>query len=339
MSGAAGDGGSGGNDAGSGGGAGDSAGSSGAGTNGAAGSAGAIDGSQMEEELAPLPLVRQEHAVVAAAGEIYVIGGYVMNSVSRSVIAYDPNENEWRDVAEFPGPVQHPNAGVVNDKIYVAGFYMTTGTTSTSSQVFEYSPADDEWTERAPMPTDTGRAAGCVAVDSGFMYVFGGAIDGTSVAFASRFDPAMNMWETLPPLPEPREHCSAGAVSGTLFVAGGRVDEIVNIEADTWAYDPTERTWTPRAPMLRPRAGFAAAVLGGRFFTFGGEGNPDSNVGIFEDIDVYDPGIDRWEALSPMVIPRHGFGAATLDGRIYLAGGAIRQGGAASSEHSVFFFE
>jgi N-acetylneuraminic acid mutarotase len=304
-----------------------------------AGAGGTLTGTPTEEALAPLTAVRQEHAVVAAAGEIYVIAGYVENQVSSSVVAYDPAQDSWRDVRAFPGPAQHVNAGVIDDKIYVAGFYVTFGTTSTSAQVFEYDPGPDEWTEKAPMPVDTGRAAGCVAVDAGLMYVFGGAIDGTSVAYAARFDPVANGWETLPDMPAPREHCTAGAIAGTLYVVGGRVDEIVNIEADTWAFDPTAKTWTPKASMLRPRAGLAGAVLGGRLFTFGGEGNPEGMNGIFDDIDVYDPVSDSWESFAPMLIPRHGFGAATLGDRIYLAGGAIRQGGAASADHSVFYFE
>jgi len=310
---------------------------SGAGTSGSGGT-GAV-GTPTEEALEPLTGVRQEHAVVALDGEIYVVGGYVANSISTSVIAYDPVADSWRDVADFPGPVQHPNAGVVGGKLYVAGWYMTTGTTSTSSQVFAYDPASDEWTEVAPMPLDTGRAAGCVAVDAGLMYVLGGAIDGTSVTHASRYDPVADEWETLPDVPEPREHCTAGAIDGTIYFVGGRVDEIVNIEADVWAFDPTAMAWTPKAPLLKPRAGMAGAVLGGKLFTFGGEGNPDSATGIFDNIEVYDPVANSWEALPPMLVPRHGFGAATLGDRIYLAGGATRQGGAASAENSVFYFE
>ena len=309
------------------------------GSAGTGGAAGSIGGTPKETALARLLALRQEHAVVALAGEIYVIGGYVSNAVSNSVQAYNPGADRWRDVKNFPVPLQHPNAGVVGNKAYVAGFYRTTGTTSTSAQTFEYDPTTDGWTEKAPLPSGTGRAAGCAAVDAGLFYVFGGAIDGTSVADASRYDPATDKWETLPALPGPREHCAAGAINGTLYVAGGRVDEIVNVRPDTWAFDPVAKTWRARAPMLKPRGGLASAVLAGRLFGFGGEGNAASNIGIFNDIDVYDPVTNTWSALPPMLVPRHGFGAATIGQRIYLAGGANRQGGFPSTENSVFFFE
>jgi N-acetylneuraminic acid mutarotase len=296
-------------------------------------------GDPTEVALEPLRDVRQEHSVVALAGEIYVVGGYVAGSISDSVDAYDPASDSWRAVESFPGPLQHSNAGVIDGKLYVAGWYQTAGTTSTAEQCFEYDPTADAWTEKSPMPAGTGRATGCVAVHGGLFYIFGGAIDGTSVTDSSRYDPATDTWEVLPDLPEPREHCAAGAIGEVIYVAGGRVDEIVNIEADVWAFDPALETWTVKAPLLKPRAGFAAAVLGDKLYTFGGEGNPASSAGIFADIEVYDPVRDAWEALPPMLVPRHGFGAATLDERIYLAGGAIRQGGTPSAENSVYYLE
>jgi len=70
------------------------------------------------------------------------------------------------------------------------------------------------------------------------------------------------------------------------------------------------------------RGGLAGAVLAGRLYVFGGEGNKERSSGVFPDIDAYDPSTNTWEKLAPMFAPRHGYGAATLNGRIYLAGGA-----------------
>jgi hypothetical protein len=73
-------------------------------------------------------------------------------------------------------------------------------------------------------------------------------------------------------------------------------------------------------------------------FLFGGEGAA-GNMGVFTEIEAYDGASDTWESFPPMLLPRHGFGAAVLDGRIYLAGGATRQGGGASDAHTVWYFE
>jgi len=39
-----------------------------------------------------------------------------------------------------------------------------------------------------------------------------------------------------------------------------------------------------------------------------------------------------------MSMSRHGFGAATIGERVYLPGGATRQGGSASNANTVFYF-
>lgn len=292
----------------------------------------------VEEDLAPLPADRQEHGVVAANGEVFVIGGYAPN-VTSSVIAYRPSEDAWHDVADFPSPLNHPAAGVVGDKIYVAGFYaMTSLTGPASGSTFVYDPLEDEWSERAPLPAGTERAGGCVAVLGTDLYVFGGGNSSQATSFASVYDTVRDTWRELSPLPETREHCLAFESGGKIYIASGRTHTIPEFRAATLEFDPDAETYQPKQPIPTPRGGAAGALLGGRLFVFGGEG-ADNVPGVFTNIEAYDPTADAWEAFPPMLHPRHGFGAATLDGRIYLPGGAIQLGGAPSSENTVFYFE
>jgi N-acetylneuraminic acid mutarotase len=72
---------------------------------------------------------------------------------------------------------------------------------------------------------------------------------------------------------------------------------------------------------------------------FGGEGNMDVSNGVFPEIDAYDLASNTWQRLGTMDVPRHGYGAAVIDGRIYLLGGATRQGGGAAAKSSVYYFE
>ncbi|HET7541219.1 MAG TPA: kelch repeat-containing protein [Polyangiaceae bacterium] len=308
--------------------------SSGGSSAGAAGSSVAL-GTPSERAVAKLPAARQEHAVAAAAGEVYVIGGYNPN-VTDSVQAYDPSTEKWRDVKSFPVKMNHGNAGSINDKIYVAGYYINGTMSTATTDAYVYDPKADTWTKISSLPTGSERAASCVAVDASSMYVIGGANNGKSVNNAARYDPVANTWEQLPVLPERREHCSAGFIKGVLYVAGGRADGITGIEPKTWAFDPATKVWTEKASLDPPRGGLAGAVLADRLFVFGGEGNMNASSGVFPDIDVYDPATNQWRALPPMLVPRHGYGAALLNGRIYLAGGAVHQGAGGSDEVSVF---
>jgi N-acetylneuraminic acid mutarotase len=292
----------------------------------------------VEEGVAFLPGVRQEHGVVGLKGEVYVLGGYTPD-ITSSVMAYDPAKDSWRDVADFPSPFNHPAAGVVSGVIYVGGFYAGTSLTGPATgDTYAYDPTSDQWTLRASLPDGTARAGGCVAVLGTDMYVFGGGNSGDATDFASVYDTAGDRWRALPKLPETREHCSAFVSQGKIYIAGGRTHTIPEFRPSTLEFDPDAQTYTEKTPIPTPRGGAAGAVLAGRLFLFGGEG-ADNPAGVFPDIQAYDAVTDSWESFPPMIVPRHGYGAVTVGDRIYLPGGATRQGGAASDVVTVFYFE
>ncbi len=315
-----------------------SAGSSG--SSGSGGSAGTPipTGDPVEEALPSLMAVRQEHGVAALRGEAYVIGGYAPN-ITASVMAYDPKAMTWRSVADYPTPLNHPNVGVVGDKLYVLGHYTATSMRDATTDSQVYDPDADAWTPVAPLPTGTARGAGCAAVFEDRIYVFGGGAGAVSVAFAAAYDPAMDAWDPLPDMPVAREHCVAATVNGKIYILGGRIDSILNFEPSSLEFDPREPGYKQIKPIPTPRGGMAGGVLGGEVFLFGGEGNADRADGVFPDIDGYIPGTDTWVKVGTMDIPRHGFGAAVIDDRIYLPGGADRQGGSAADDVSVFYLE
>jgi len=294
-------------------------------------------GAPVQQPLPELVSVRQEHAVVALAGEIYVLGGFTP-AVTGSVEAFNPATGAWRSVASLPTPLHHANAASVNGRIYIAGFYLGGSFTNADPRVLEYDPAADAWSERVAMPAGSQRASACVAALDGKIYVFGGA-RATTVTDASVYDVAADSWQGLPPLPEPREHCVAGAIGGSIYIASGRSGGITGFQPNSWQFDPTSGLYTPRAPIPTPRGGTAGAVLAGKLVIFGGEGNPDpTSFGVFTNVDAYDPADDSWQALAPMLLPRHGFGAAASAGRIFLPGGAAAQGFGAVSSHTVVSF-
>jgi N-acetylneuraminic acid mutarotase len=316
------------------------AGGGGAGAGGSAGTSGTLTGMPQEDVLPDLTGVRQEHSVVALAGEIYIIGGYSPSSTAVATVhAYNPTTRMWRSVRDFPQILNHSNAAVVGNTLYVLGFYIGSSQSNTSRQVYAYDPAADTWTERTGMPQDTQRATGCVAVLGEKIYLFGGA-RGETVSDASVYDTVADSWQMLPALPESREHCAAGGINGVVYIAAGRAGAINGFRAATLAFDPATNMYSQKAPIPTPRGGVAGSVLAGRLFIFGGEGNPASGSnGVFGEVEAYDPVSDTWQEFTPLDIARHGYGAATLDDRIYLPGGANRQGGGAVNDSSVYYFE
>ena len=80
------------------------------------------------------------------------------------------------------------------------------------------------------------------------------------------------------------------------------------------------------------RSGIAAAVVGGTVLVFGGEA-PD---GTFEEVESYDPNTNTWTSRAPLPRPRHGLGAVTVNGRVYVIGGGTTPGGSRSSANEIF---
>jgi N-acetylneuraminic acid mutarotase len=127
-------------------------------------------------------------------------------------------------------------------------------------------------------------------------------------------------------MPSPRNHLAAAGVAGKVYVAGGRSGESARLSNALEEYDPSTGEWARKTPLPTARGGIAGAEANGRLYVFGGEGNRMNPLGMFDEVEAYDPATDTWQRLDPMAVPRHGIGAAPLDGRIYIPGGATVEG-------------
>ena len=87
--------------------------------------------------------------------------------------------------------------------------------------------------------------------------------------------------------------------------------------------------------MPTARGGIGSGVVNGAIVVVGGEGNPDADSGVFPQTEIYDPAADAWSAGPDMPTPRHGMGAAGVDGALYVPGGADVAGIGAVATHEV----
>jgi N-acetylneuraminic acid mutarotase len=282
-------------------------------------------------DLAPLAAPRQEVAVAELGGRIYVAGGFRPDGgAADTVEAYDPSTDRWEPIAPLPLPVHHAAAAAVDGILYVIGG-MTGPESRPVDSVFAYSPATGAWARRAPMPS--ARGAMGVAVIDGRIYAAGG--DPRERDFAA-YDPAADAWTPLAPMPTPRNHLAAGNLGGRFYAVGGRSGSIGGITGALEEFDPATGQWAARAPMPTPRGGIGGAELGALFYVFGGEGNRRHPLGIFDQVEAYDPAANTWRSLPPMAVPRHGIGAAASGSRIYIPGGAIVEGFGTTDVHQAF---
>lgn len=270
---------------------------------------------------APLPAPRQETAVVALGGRIYVIGGFDLNqAVVATVEAWDPVGDRWSAVASLPMPTHHVNAAAVGNLLYVLGGLRTSAFTAVGDS-WAYDPATDHWSARAAMPAGTQRGAAMVGVVGGRIYVAGG-FRGAAVADFSSYDTSSDTWTILPSLPTARDHGVGGAVGTVLYAIGGRDSAPASHVPRVDAFDTVGGAWSPRAPLPTSRGGAAAGVLDGTILVAGGEGNPGSPRGVFAVVERYDAASDSWSSLPPMRTPRHGTGGAVVGRAFVVPGGA-----------------
>ncbi|MFN3197057.1 MAG: Kelch repeat-containing protein [Bradymonadia bacterium] len=270
---------------------------------------------------AELPGPRQETAVVALDGEIFVIGGFDGRlRIVGTVEAYDPVGDTWRAVADLPVALHHANAAVHDGKIYVLGF-LGRGFAA-DGRGYVYDPAQDTWSPVAPMPdTEARGASGTVAIGDR-IYVIGGLDGAQAVTLSTAYDPTTDTWGPMADIPSPRDHMVATAVNGEVIVIGGRNTRIEAHTPQVDIYNPESDTWRTGSPAEVSRGGMMGAAIDNRVYVFGGEGNEGDATGVFAATEVYDVEADSWETLAPMPAPRHGTGAAAIDGRIIIPGGA-----------------
>ncbi len=285
---------------------------------------------------APLSLgPRQEMGVAAVDGRVYVVGGFDGSGQAVATVeAYDPGTDHWTQRASLPSPLHHVNVAAVGGKLFVVGGLTGSSFTATGTTLV-YDPAADSWTPLSSMPSGTERGASGVAVLDGRIVVAGG-LRGVSVTDASIFDPQTNAWSPLQPLAVARDHLAAATVDGRVYAVSGRDNGMLRAALEV--LDATNGTWSRRADIPTARGGCAGAELSGRLVVLGGEGNDADPAGIFHQTESYDPGTDRWRTDTPMRTGRHGIGAAVVGTRLYVPGGATREGYGAAAVNESFAY-
>ena len=282
-------------------------------------------------QLTPMPTARQEVAVAAYGGRVWVIGGFGGNAEPVDTVeTYDPTLNLWETRVPLPVPVHHAAAAVVGDRLFVIGGYTGGWARWTAlDTVYEFVPSRNTWEPRAAMPTPRGALA--VAVLGGRVHALGGAAQSVSSAHEV-YDPAANRWTVANAMPTARNHLAAVAFQDRVWALGGRTSFIGEQYAHVEIYDPVSDSWRTGVPLPVGRGGLAAAALPDRILVFGGE----APLRIFNATEMWEVAGQRWIAKEPMPTARHGIGAVVIDGRVFVPAGGTEPGYAATAANEAY---
>src|SRR5262245_41587005 len=179
------------------------------------------------------------------------------------------------------------------------------------------------WSTLAPMPT--ARQEISVSVLDGKVFVIAGYdANGQSTATVEVYDPRKNVWQKAASLPLATNHTAAATVNGRLYAFGGTSPR-------AFVYEAGRDAWTEVASMRYVHGGTpAVGVMGGKIYVAGGTG-PDM---AGNELEVYDPGSDKWQVLAPMAVPRNHTAGGVIGGRFHVVGG--RGNPNASTAHEVY---
>ena len=235
----------------------------------------------------------------------------------------------------------HHAAEVFGGRLYLIGGFDA----NSSGQVQIYDPATNGWSLGALAPYPAGSCAS--AVINGKIYIAGGLVgvisgsnNGYSTNAAAVYDPASNVWTTLPPLPftvtNGMNHTASATDGNKFYVFGGRDDDHApaNGYNSVQIYDPASNTWVSSTdpgstltPLPQARGGMGKAIYyNGDFYVMGGEtvsGAGATANHVYNRVDIYNVVSNTWRLGTPMPTARHGIYPALHGNRIYVAGGGV----------------
>jgi N-acetylneuraminic acid mutarotase len=186
------------------------------------------------------------------------------------------------------------------------------------------------YTPIARMPIGTTEAESTVL--NGKLYLFGGfdvthaLLNSTTRAWV--YDPATNVWSSLPPMPAGGIDHAGIDSDGARFIyyaAGFGVDptstdQLLGQDL-VWRYDTVNATYQALPSLPAPRFGGALAYVSGWiYYISGGNQDHSQDSGAVWALDVAN-GATAWVARAPMPNPRNHLGWSVIGGKIYVAGG------------------
>lgn len=217
-------------------------------------------------------------------GMIYAIGGDPFRDRNE---LYNPASNTWKTLSPMPTARQHTNCCVVNDKIYVIGG-LEKGDMKEGDSI-------KHWEEKAKLS------------DKNEVY-----------------DPKLNKWKTMAPLPTPRQGPSLGVIQNKIYAIGGLKTSAYDSPFSQMVevYDTATNTWERKSDFPVPIATHGAVIYNNKLYVIGGQ-IQDKNGKVLPSVNVYfyEDKSDKWARTTDLPHPIQIVSATALGKCIYIIGG------------------
>lgn len=168
--------------------------------------------------LADLPAPRAEHALVAAGGTLWVVGG--RGEGAETLLSYDFDSEEWQDAGALPELRRRAAVAVSGNLLLVTGGLDATNRPSRRVDIFDIETK--RWRQGPALPIALSGHAAAV-LGEGQLHVAGGATDDGRTISGTHYiyDFTADSWGEKGNLPTPRHGAASAVAAGNWYVMGG----------------------------------------------------------------------------------------------------------------------
>ena len=166
--------------------------------------------------VAPIHHARGGHALLAARGRLYVLGGNSAFGNIAPAEVYDPKTGAWRDLSALPVPRNHVAGFVWGSDVCVAG-----GRAPTTARVDCYDTASSKWLRLPNLPVPTSGAGAATLPDGSALLLGGQDAQESRIVTQVEWLPGPNAWRTVASMLVPRHGFELAIFHGRAWACGG----------------------------------------------------------------------------------------------------------------------
>ena len=281
-------------------------------------------------EIASMPVGKHHPVTFALDGKGYAITGTNPAGLpTDDVFQYDPTNNQWSTLADFPGPDRSFSIG----QAYNGKGYMGFGASLSSyfNDIWEFNPTTQSWSQLTTCQCAGRRHPAFIIRDDKIYVGLGDGVQGDLDDWHI-YDMITDTWTQVDDIPGPGRHHPFMFPAGDHIFAG--MGHSGNIIYDDWyMFNITTDEWVTMSD-FPGESRVAGTQFGhqGKGYALSGDGSNHSFMPTGEFWE-YDPATDDWTELDPHPgISRWAPGSFVIDGAVYFLGGENRQTGAIQND-------
>ena len=177
------------------------------------------------------------------------------------------------------------------------------------------------------------RSGHTVSSCQGLVYCLGGHVSNDYCNVVGQFNPTINSWVEVAPLPIAIMILhSVASLNGLLYVCGGSTgssSSSTKCSKKVFAYNPKTNTWKKCAPMIHGRASLCIVAADQHIYAIGGRGEDKKATNT---VQRFDPRSNTWMLVSSMLEKRKCLCGAAFKNNIFVFGGSGISGPTHSAE-------